>query len=304
VVTPGGLSCIPQVSADFGLPADASDAERRLRLAAWITDPRNPVTPRVIVNRVWQYHFGRGLVASPSDFGVGGETPTHPQLLDWMASWFTGSGSSLKQLHRLILNSNTYKQSARLDPRAMAVDAENRLLWRHAPARMEAEELRDAMLAASGELNPAMGGPGFRPFDVVVNNNVFYEYQDKVGPEFNRRSIYRTAVNGGGVPLLQAFDCPDPSVKTPRRSTTTTPLQALALLNGSFVLRQAHALAKRLEVEAGPTAGAQVDHAYRLLYARSPTAAERERDQRFTAEHGLALYCRVLFNTSEFVYVR
>jgi hypothetical protein len=191
-----------------------------------------------------------------------------------------------------------------LDPRAAAVDAENTLLWRRAPRRLEAEELRDTLLAVSGQLNPQEGGPGFRLFNVMVSNSTFYTFEDKVGPEFNRRSIYRTVVNSGGVPLLEAFDCPDPSVKAPKRGTTTTPLQALALLNNSFVLRQAYYLAGRLETDAPLNRPLQIDLGYQRAFGRPPTPAERARAGVFVSKHGLTAFCRALLNASELIYVR
>jgi mono/diheme cytochrome c family protein len=332
-VSPAGLSGIPGLTADFGLAPDAPDAARRLKLAEWITSPANPLTPRVMANRVWQYHFGRGLVPSPSDFGANGEPPSHPELLDWLAGYFVGGNGemgkwgnggsdrtaissfprfpisspnpwSLKSLHRLILLSSTYRQSGRFDPKAAAVDAENRLLWRRSPRRMDAEELRDAMLTVSGQLNLEEGGPGFRSFSVFVNNSHFYTYEDRTEPEYNRRSIYRAVVNSAGLPLLEAFDCPDPSVKTPRRSATTTPLQALVLLNNRFALRQAAEFARRVEGEAGPDPARQADAAYRHAFGRPPNPAEAKRASAFVKEHGLAAFCRVLLNASEFVYVR
>jgi hypothetical protein len=215
-----------------------------------------------------------------------------------------GCGWSLKKLHRLILLSNTYRQSDRFDPKAAAVDADDRLLWRMPPQRLEAEELRDAMLAVSGQINLQEGGPGFRPFTLVANNSNFYTVEDRTGPEYNRRSIYRTVVNSAGVPLLETFDCPDPSVKTPRRATTTTPLQALALLNNSFSLRQAKDLAERVEKDAGGFLPRQVDRVYRLTFGRPPTPAEQTRAVLFIGKNGLPAFCRVLFNSSEFVYVR
>lgn len=227
--------------------------------------------------------------------------PVHPSSFIPQPS---GLGGSLKRLHRLIVTSATYRQGDRLDARAAAVDAENRLLWRFPPRRLEAEAVRDAMLAVSGQLNLEEGGPGFRPFSVVEANAHFYTFEDRVGPEYNRRSIYRTVVNSGGVPLLDALDCPDPSVKTPRRGSTTTPLQALALFNNSFVLRQAREMAARVEKEAGPEVPRRVDRAYRLAYGRSPNAMEGQRAVVFVKKHGLAAFCRVLLNSSEFVYVR
>jgi hypothetical protein len=303
-VVPSALSCVPELPGALSLPADAPDAARRLKLAQWLTDRANPLTPRVMANRVWQYHFGRGLVASANDFGANGDQPTHPELLDWLAAELRDSGWSLKRLHRLIVTSNAYKQGGRFDPKAAAVDGENTLLWRRSPRRMDAEEVRDAMLFVSGQLNLQDGGPGFRPFSVIQANSHFYTYEDKIGPEYNRRSIYRTVVNSAAMPLLEAFDCPDPSVKTPRRATTTTPMQSLALLNNSFVLRQARELAARLKTQSAGDTRRAVDLAYRGAFGRPPSAAEADRAVSFVGVHGIPALCRVLFNASEFVYVR
>ncbi|MGV3719495.1 MAG: DUF1553 domain-containing protein, partial [Actinomycetota bacterium] len=303
-VVPSALSCVPELPGALSLPADAPDAARRLKLAQWLTDRANPLTPRVMANRVWQYHFGRGLVASANDFGANGDQPTHPELLDWLATELRDSGWSLKRLHRQIVTSNAYKQGGRFDPKAAAMDGENTLLWRRSPRRMDAEEVRDAMLFVSGQLNLQEGGPGFRPFSVVQANSHFYTYEDKIGPEYNRRSIYRTVVNSAAMPLLEAFDCPDPSVKTPRRATTTTPMQSLALLNNSFVLRQSRELAARLKTQCGGDTRRAVALAYRGAFGRPPSAAETHRAASFAAVHGLPALCRVLFNASEFVYVR
>ncbi|HKB35188.1 MAG TPA: DUF1549 domain-containing protein, partial [Gemmataceae bacterium] len=260
LVSAGGLSVIRAPSPEWGLAADAPEGQRRLKLAEWIASADNPLTARVMVNRVWQYHFGRGLVEAPSDFGFHGGMPTHPELLDWLASEFTGQASGgrqspeawgMKALHRVIVLSNAYRQSSRFDARAAEVDADNRLLWRFAPRRLEGEAVRDAMLSASGELNRTIGGPSFRPFTVTIFNSHFYTLTDPPGTEYNRRTVYRMNVNSAKSPLLDAFDCPDPSVKTPRRSTTTTPLQALALMNNSFVQRQAKHFAARVQREAG-----------------------------------------------------
>jgi hypothetical protein len=206
------------------------------------------------------------------------------------------------------VTSNTYRQSGKPNAKASAVDAENLLLWRMSPRRLTAEEVRDAMLSVSGQMNLGQpgneGGPGFRPFSVVINNTHFYTYEDRVGPDYNRRSIYRTVVNSGGIPLLEALDCPDPSVKAPRRSVTTTPLQALSLLNSSFVLRQSSEMAKRVEHDAGSDASRQVDRVYRLAFGRAAAAAERQRAETFVRKNGLPAFCRVVLNASEFVYVR
>jgi hypothetical protein len=316
-VSAGGLSAVRTPAPEFGLPTDAPEAERRLALARWISHPDNPLTARVLVNRVWQYHFGRGLVGTPSDFGFNGERPSHPELLDWLASEFVapspqpsppgGEGrvrGSIKKLHRLIVLSSTYRQSARYNETAAAVDADNRLLWRFAPRRLEGEAVRDAMLAVSGQINDQVGGPSFRPFTVKLFNSNFYDLTDPVGPEFNRRTVYRMNVNSAKSPLLDALDCPDPSVKAPRRSVTTTPLQALGLMNNSFVQRQARHFAGRVEKEAGGDLVAQVGHAYRLALGRPPSEAETRRAAALAGEHGLESLCWVLLNASEFLYLK
>jgi hypothetical protein len=248
-------------------------------------------------------HFGQGLVSTPNDFGVSGARPSHPELLDWLAARFIESGWSVKALHRLILNSATWRQSSTFNAKAAALDADNTLLWRFSPRRLEAEAVRDAMLSVSGQLNPAMGGPGFRPFTITEFNAAFYQLVDRAEPEFNRRTVYRVNVNSGKDPLLDAFDCPDPSVKTPRRGVTTTPLQALELMNNPFVLRQAKMLADRAKASVSDPAAA-VRTAYRLALSRLPTAEETSRATEAAASRGLASVCWALLNSTEFVYVR
>jgi hypothetical protein len=310
-VTAGALSAVKTPSPEFSLSPEAPESLRRTRFADWLTNPDNPLTARVMVNRVWHYHFGRGIVASPNDFGFNGDRPTHPELLDWLARDFIEQGWSLKRLHRLIMLSSTYRQSSQLNPSAAEQDAENRLLWRFAPRRLEAEAVRDAMLLASGELNPAMGGPSFRPFDVRNFNANVYTITDPTGPEFNRRTVYRINVNAAKSPLLETLDCPDPTVKTPRRSVTTTPLQALGLMNNSFVLRQASKLATRVEREtpAGEIRNAeqslewQLIRAYRLTLGRAPRPAELTAMSQLARDHGLPTACWTLLNATEFMYV-
>ena len=252
-VAAGGLSAVRSPSPDFGLAADAPESLRRRKLAGWLADPANPLTARVMVNRVWHYHFGTGLVATPNDLGRNGERPSHPELLDWLAADFLAHGTSLKALHRRIMLSNTYRQSSRYDARAAAVDADDRLLWRYPARRLEAEAIRDAMLAASGLLNPQMAGPSFRPFTLTVFNSNFYDLADFAGPVYDRRTVYRININSAKDPLLETLDCPDPSVKAPRRAVTTTPLQALGLMNDPFVLRQARCLADRVQTRPAPS---------------------------------------------------
>jgi hypothetical protein len=301
-VTAGGLSAVETISPEFGLSADEPEGQRRARLADWITDRDNPLTWRVIVNRVWHHHFGRGIVGTPNDFGVNGERPSHPGLLDWLAFEFLAQGGSLKKLHRLIMTSAVYQQGSVATE--VGTDVENRLLSRFPLRRLEAESVRDAMLSVSGQLNLQMGGPGFRPFKVTVSGSHFYELTDPIGPEFNRRTIYRMNVQSGKDPLLDSLDCPDPSTKTPARSTTTTPLQSLGLMNSAFVQRQCRHFAERLEKEAGSKVEAQIALGYRLAFGRSPRRGETKLAVALAREHGLESVCWTLFNASEFLYVR
>jgi len=304
VVTPGALSAFADILGDLDLSADASEGERRIRFARWLTDPRHPLPARVIVNRVWHYHFGQGLVTTPSDFGAGGTPPTHPELLDWLAARFMAEDWSLKVLHRQIVNSSTFRQSSEFHAKAAAIDADNQWLWRFQPRRLEAETLRDAMLAVSGRLNTHMGGPSFRPFTTTDFNATFYHPFDKDEPEYNRRTVYRMNVNSGKDPLLDAFDCPDPSIKAPRRAATTTPLQALGLMNGTFTLRQARLLAERASASAPNDVAAGIRNVYRLALGRNPTVDESERAILAARDRGLSSVSWVLLNSTEFLYVR
>ncbi|MFO1460329.1 MAG: DUF1553 domain-containing protein [Verrucomicrobiota bacterium] len=303
-VIPSGLSAVRSPAPDFGLASDAPEASRRLRFADWLADPRNPLPSRVLVNRVWQFHFGQGLVSTPSDFGVSGARPSHPDLLDWLASEFIANGWSLKGLHRLIVTSETYRQTSDFRPDAAAIDADNQLLWRFPPRRLEGEAVRDAMLSVSGELNLQLGGPSFRPFTTSEYGATFYHLFDKGEPEFNRRTVYRMNINSGKEPLLDSFDCPDPSVKTPRRGVTTTPLQALGLMNSSFVQRQAASMADRVLrlTQNNPTQA--IETAWRLALGRPPTEGEQISAGNAAKERGLSHVCWVLLNSTEFVYVR
>lgn len=304
VVAPAGLAAIRSIPADLGLAPDAPEAQRRLRFADWLCSPSNPLPARVVVNRVWHFHFGLGLVATPSDFGRGGTPPTHPELLDWLAADFIRNGWSLKSLHRQIVTSATYRQASNARPEGLARDADNRWLWRFTPRRLEAEAVRDAMLAVGGNLNLQEGGPSFRPFTTSEYGATFYHLFDKGDPEYNRRTIYRMNINSGKDPMLDAFDCPDPSVKTPRRGVTTTPLQALSLMNGSFVQRQAAGLAARAAAIGRSDVGASVDAAYRIALGRPATPVERKRGEEAARRRGLSSVCWALLNTTEFVYVR
>ena len=304
-VRPAGLSCVQGVSADFGLSADASEGAQRRAMAEWIASPANPLFARVIVNRVWQGHFGRGFVGNPSDFGYNGGQPSHPELLDHLASGFIASGWSLKALHRRILLSRAYRQASRFDEAAAGTDAENRLLWRFAPIRLEAESVRDAMLAVSGDLNPRMHGPSFRPFEFGERRGSLRSYllTGDDTPALRRRTIYRMNVITGGDPMLESLDCPLPSTKAPARRSTTTALQALSLMNNAFVQHRARGFADRLRREARDPEG-QVRHAYQLALGRHPDGPELAASLALIGEGGLESLCWGLFNTSEFLYVR
>jgi hypothetical protein len=310
-------------------PGDAKTSRRRLTLAQWLIDPANPLMARVIVNRVWQYHFGVGLVRTPSEFGATGDPPTHPELLDWLAHWFVEHGWSQKALHRLILTSSTYRLSARSDPRFASVDPDNRLLWRMPYRRLEVEVIRDAMLAASGELNRQMYGPSMYP-SIPAGALAGNSDPDKIWKPFDevtasRRTIYAFVKRSLIVPMLEVLDFCDTARSTARRNVTSVPTQALTLLNGDFVNRQARHLADRLERDAGADPAAQIDRAYLRSLCRLPREVERaamlgflEQESRARlaessparasltpsqARHeALVQLCRAVFNTNEFVY--
>lgn len=307
-VFPGAVSSVSTIPALFNIPANATDSDRRKALAAWITDKRNPLTARVMVNRIWQWHFGTGLVSTPNDFGNTGEPPSNPKLLDWLAATFQsnnryGKAWSIKKMHRLILTSQTYRQASTSNAAAKKVDADNRLLWRFSPRRVEAEVIRDAMLMAAGNLNATMGGPSFRPFTVSSYGSKFYALIDRDTPEFNRRSIYRMTVHSARNPLLEALDCPDPSSKTPKRNVSTTPTQALEMMNDVFVLRQARILAERVRKNAGTDVRKQSITAVALTLCRKPTPLELTRATKFLKTNTLEMYCWALLNSGEFAYV-
>jgi hypothetical protein len=307
-VSARGVAAIVGVASDWALAADAPEAERRKALANWIADPKNPLTPRVIVNRLWGCHFGEGLVRTPSDFGFQGGLPSHPELLDWLADELVhpsdGPAWSLKHIQRLIVLSSAYRQQSHVVRESAEVDRDNRLVWHNPSQRLEAEIFRDTVLAVSGELDPRLGGPSFEDFTVSSKgNNETYTVFDAVGPKFNRRSLYRTCLRAGTSPFLDSLDCPDPSVATPRRSVTTTPLQALTLLNDAFVEHYAERFAARLQRECADDQCEQLRWAYELALARQPTGEELAIGQQFVTRHGLTQFCLVLFNASEFLYI-
>jgi hypothetical protein len=304
-VMPGGL-------ARFGgqLPglADAPEPDRRLALARWIASPENPLTARAIVNRLWQHHFGTGIVSTPSDLGLNGARPSHPELLDWLASELVepaagGPRWSLKHIHRLILLSATYRQASAASPAGIERDAQARLLWRFPPRRLEAEAIRDAMLAISGRLDRSLGGPGFDLFEPNTNYVKVYTPTREFGPDTFRRMVYQSKPRMQLDDTFGAFDCPDAGQIAPRRSSSTTPLQALNLLNSPFVIQQAGFLAARLSQEAADDLPRQVARAFMLTFGREPSADELSAAIRLATAYGLPAFCRALFNANEFLMI-
>ncbi|MDA1014430.1 MAG: DUF1553 domain-containing protein [Planctomycetota bacterium] len=303
-VQPGTVPLAPRDDWQFNLEKGHSEGERRVRLAEWITQREHPLTWRSIVNRVWQYHFGRGIVDSPNDLGRMGRQPTHPELLDWLASEFRDSGQSFKHLHRLIVLSAAYRQSSATHSANAKIDGGNQFLWRMNRRRLEAEEIRDSVLAVSGRMQQTMGGPGYYLFMLErTAHSPHYEYHkfDPADERSHRRSLYRFIVRSQPDPFMTTLDCADSSQSTPRRDETLTSLQALSLLNNRFNLTMASEFAKRLESEAG-TAPEQVRRAFELVTGRFPSVDEHRDLVRYANQHGLANLCRVLFNLSEFVY--
>ncbi|HLJ92796.1 MAG TPA: DUF1549 and DUF1553 domain-containing protein [Gemmataceae bacterium] len=347
-VEPGFLRILGE--NDLGRPAHTAKQPAlpqprltRLDLARWLTSPEHPLTARVLVNRLWQHHFGRGLVATPNDFGVRGEAPSHPELLDWLACEFIDHGWSIKHIHRLLVLSNTYQQTSRLAPSALAkrVDPDNRLLWRMNRWRLEGESLRDSILAVAGSLNPALGGPMvFVPLEPEVYELIFTEGEPDglwpVTPDLrahSRRSIYLFAKRNVRLPLLEAFDRPDSLTSCAVRPVSTFAPQALILLNGPFLQAQSKVFAARLLGDGGSNAADWIDRAYRLALARPPRAAELRMAQEFLATQeklirerlrrgepvrriaalpetldpaqaaAVADFCSALLNSNEFVYV-
>jgi hypothetical protein len=289
------------------VPADVTPSPagtgRRLALAKWVTSPANPLTARVIANRLWQHHFGRGIVATPSDFGVRGERPTHPELLDWLACELVAQGWRLKPIHRLMLLSETYRQSAIAAPEAMAKDPDNRLLSHANRLRLEGEAVRDKLLFVAGTLDPKAGGPGVVTPEIAAASGGAKPTPATADPtEHRRRSVYLFARRNLRPAFLEAFDLPDSNLSCPRRQRSTTAPQALALLNAPEAVAAAAALADRLRREAD-TDAARIDRAYRLALGRPPTAAERDRAAAFLRSSPLAELCRAVFNTNEFVYL-
>ena len=311
-VEPGFLSILDPAPAKIVAPAVVNSTGRRTALAEWLASADNPLTARVMVNRVWNYHFGRGIVGTPSDFGVMGERPGNLALLDYLAATFVENGWSIKKLHRLIMLSNTYQESARFDPAAAKVDPDDRLAWRYNRHRLEGEAIRDSILEVSGKLNLKMGGPGvFPPLPPGVETRGGWK-KDEDPSEADRRSVYVFVRRNTRYPMFEVFDMPDTHESCPRRNATVTAPQALELLNNEVVVEWSRALASRVWNDAGLTPEAQVDRAWRFVYSRPATADERkealaflERQKQLRGERlaALADLCHMLVNSNEFLYV-
>lgn len=303
-VSPASLNALSGTTESYQLQPDSAENKRRRALGEWVVAEDNPLTPRVAVNRLWHYHFGTGIVNTPSDFGFLGGRPSHPKLLDWLAVQFQDSGWRLKPLHKTIMLSQTYRQSSESRPQAARVDNDSRLLWRFPPRRLAAEEIRDSALMVAGKLDNKMGGPGFRLFRYVEDNVAAYHPLDKHGPETFRRAVYHHNARAMQIDLMSEFDKPDCAFPTPRRSSTTTPLQALTLMNHSFTLDMATALAERLERETSTSDySGQVDRAFRLAFTRRPDEGETAAAVELIELHGLPAFCRALLNANEFIYL-
>jgi hypothetical protein len=303
-VVPASIETLAGATTPYALPANAPERERRVALARWLVAKDNALTSRVLVNRLWHYHFGKGIVATTSDFGYMGERPTHPELLDWLARQLVAGGWRLKPLHKLMVMSESYQQASTYRDEASRVDAEARLLWRFPPRRLAAEEVRDTMLFVAGKLKECGGGPGFRLYEYTRDNVATYMPLDRFGPETYRRSVYHQNARASFVDVLTDFDAPDCAYSVSRRVATTTPSQALALMNHSFAIDMADALAARVMEEAGQEdVASQVKRAFVLAFGREPDLAERTAAVAFIEKHGLRAFCRAILNSSELIYV-
>lgn len=303
---PGALGCVPGLSSRFSLDDLADEAARRAALARWLIDPNNVLTWRSIVNRVWHHHFGRGIVDTPNDFGQMGSTPSHPALLDWLAIRFRDRGGSLKDLHRWLVTSETYRQSSQFRAEAAAIDADNRLRWRMPRTRLDAETVRDSLLLLSQRLDRRMEGPSVKQFamspGVHVTPKVDYAAFDLNSADAHRRSIYRFLFRTLPDPWMDALDCPAGNQLVPVRTESVTALQALAMLNGAWIVRQCEWIAARIEKEQAATPD-RVRLAFRIVLAREPSEDELADFTQHVQQHSLASACRVLVNSNEFLHV-
>ena len=302
---PGALACVAGLPSRFALDQPENEGTRRVALAEWLTAPENVLTWRSIANRLWVHHFGRGIVQTPNDFGRNGVRPTHPELLDWLAVELRDGGQSLKTLHRSIVTSAVYRQDSRSRPDAERIDADNRFLWRQNRRRLEAEAIRDSVLAVCGTLDRTMGGPGFDLFRFKDDHSPVYDHTDPAvfdNPQVHRRTVYRFTVRSVPNPFLEALDCADPNLNTPVRMETLTALQALVLLNDRFMVRQAAELARWIEAQDHPRRH-PLDTLFLRALGRPPRSDERAAVADYATRHGLAHACRLIMNTNEFLFI-
>jgi hypothetical protein len=307
-MTPGVLSV---VNADYVFPAPPANAKsswRRRGLAEWLVGRNNPLTARVMVNRIWQHHFGEGIVRTPSNFGKMGDRPSHPELLDWLAVEFVERGWSVKQMHRLMMTSEAYQMTSDDIAANVALDPENRLFWRMPRVRLEAEIIRDNILAVAGNLNRTLGGPCVYPY---IDPKLFQSSTKRTWPGMPdddpstwRRSLYVYSKRSIRYPLFETFDQPNLINSCERRNRSTIAPQALLLMNNNFVISEARFFAERLRREAGDQVKAQVDRAFQLALGRAPQESERTKAIEFISStpNGLSEFCQALFNLNEFVY--
>jgi hypothetical protein len=317
-VQPGFLSILDPSPAKITPPQGLNSTGRRSALANWLTDPKNPLTARVMVNRIWQDHFGKGIVGTASDFGVMGERPADPQLLDYLATTFVEDGWSMKKMHRLIMLSNTYQQSSAYQLEAAQVDPDNKLMWRYDRHRLEGEVIRDSMLLAAGQLNLKMGGPGvFPPIPDGVSSGGKYSFwqTEKDPAEADRRSVYVFVKRNLRYPMFEAYDFPDTSESCPRRYATVSPTQPLVGMNDNLVREWSRGLANRVLNDAGLSPEQQVDRAFRIVFTRAPKDDERKAVLDFLNQQAAEIggpsarqaafvdFCQALLNSNEFLYV-
>jgi hypothetical protein len=305
LIEPGTVALAAGLASRFALPTDHSEGDRRAALARWLVDRRNPLTWRSFANRLWQYHIGQPLVTTPNDFGRMGEEPSHPQLLDWLAARLRDGSGSIKDIHRQILQSATYRQSSKDRPDATRLDAGNRFLWRMNRRRVEAEVIRDSVLSVAGRLDNRMYGPGFQDFVIEKpqhSPHYVYRKHDHNDPRTHRRSVYRFLVRSQQQPFMTVLDCADPSRMVPKRDETISPLQALAMLNNRFMTNMSEHFARRLTEET-PRRIDQLRHAVQLALSRNADDLELRLLSDYATRHGLPATCRIILNLNEFVFV-
>jgi hypothetical protein len=301
---PGAVAAVSGLAARFKLDSEQNEGAARVALANWLADPGNPFTWRSIANRVWHYHFGRGLVETPNDFGRMGPLPTHPALLDWLAVEVRDSGGSLKHLHRLLLLSATYQQSSAERSDQAKIDVGNQFLWRMNRTRLDAEAVRDSVLAVADQIDLQMGGPSAEHFVFKDDHSPIYDYArfDVTSAAARRRSVYRFLVRSVQDPFMESLDCADPSLLVPKRSSTLTAIQALALLNDPLMIEQARHFANRMSA-VGPGPAERIRQGFRLAFGRNASSAEVSALAEYAGHHGLESAARLLLNSNEFIFV-